>query len=79
MKRALGSMLGLLALASIAENKGYSDTTEYRDVLTPEQQKKKDEEALINFYKQKGLTEFNIDGRLIWARNYKNALRKSKL
>lgn len=76
--------LGLLALgillAGMDFNKSNKDhNSKHREIPNPEESSKKDLENKIKIYKSQGLTAFNIDGKEIWARNYKNALRKSKV
>lgn len=65
-------MATALMLSSLEHSRGGI----YRTIS--DEPKKSDQEKLIIYYKLKGLKEFNIDGIIVWARNYKNAKRKAK-
>ena len=78
MKSRIG-MLAAMAFAIGSLDNENSSSTKMKDLPTDTCRKKRDEENLVRYYKSKGLRSFDIDGKTIWAKNYKNALRKSKL
>lgn len=67
--------LGLGAAMLSGFERPFNDTKgEPIQPLAPEER----EERLRKYYLSKGLKEFNIDGKIVWARNQTNAERKAK-
>jgi hypothetical protein len=74
------AMLTAISMSLGMDMTGFGMPTEPR--LTPESIKRLRElrmqQGLESQKKNKGLKEFNIDGKIVWALNEKNAIRKAK-
>ncbi len=66
-----GMMMAALALAALSESK--KNTTFIPDT---EEDKRRAQERKIQLLKKKGVQQFIIDGITVYARDYKNAVRK---
>lgn len=77
--KSKGAMLAFMAMAMASGTSGghWGGLDDIQPAETPERRKSRLEREKIERYKRQGLKEFTIDGKIVWARNEKNAIRKA--
>lgn len=80
MRNRIGLLAGMAALFGIPSHTDpdYRESPNtVRRRLTSQARRKSEQQLLIERNKARGLKEFDIEGRTIWAINRKNAVRKA--